>query len=133
MRKIGILAAVLLAGLWVRSGEAKPIDLKGYSHFSGELYSFALHPPLGWDIDSRSGRSQGLLTVFYPSGLSWTKSPVVMYVNVASKKQKGNERTSDPFSFLQNSIPLKSFHLAPTAGQDEISSLSFGYKAPGLF
>ena len=45
----------------------------------GEDHAFSFLTPDDWILDTKSGVSQGLPTVFYPRGYSWENSPVVMY------------------------------------------------------
>jgi len=40
--------------------------------------------PAGWVFDSQSGVNQGLHTVMYPEGSSWSDATEVMYVNIAT-------------------------------------------------
>ena len=51
----------------------------------GEGHTFWLTAPDGWVLDNTSGVEQGLHAVFYPTGSSWSDSPVVMYANTAPR------------------------------------------------
>jgi len=51
----------------------------------GVGHAFRLTAPDGWVLDNTSGAEQGLHAVFYPTGSSWSDSPVVMYANTAPR------------------------------------------------
>ncbi len=44
-----------------------------------------MHAPAGWVLDQKSGGSQKLRAVFYPTGGSWAKSEAVMYVKTVAR------------------------------------------------
>ncbi|GAB4376745.1 MAG: hypothetical protein Kow0075_04210 [Salibacteraceae bacterium] len=48
----------------------------------GSDFVYSLSAPYGWVFDTRSGKGLGLDAVFYPEGLTFKKSPIVIYVNV---------------------------------------------------
>lgn len=48
-------------------------------------HSFSFTAPKGWIMDDRSGVSQGLFVVFYPTGQSWRDSPVMAYMRTHAK------------------------------------------------
>jgi len=54
---------------------------------AGEV-AYTIAAPDGWQIDNRAGNSNGLCTLLYPKGSSWSKGPAVMYPNLL---EKGNE------------------------------------------
>ena len=47
---------------------------------------FRLTPPHAWELDTESGRPNGVPVVFYPEGTSWRDSKTVMYVSVTAKR-----------------------------------------------
>jgi len=52
----------------------------------GERHAFFIDAPSGWTLDTKSGVSEGLHAVFYPTGTSWKNAPAVMYVNTAARR-----------------------------------------------
>lgn len=52
----------------------------------GEGYLYSINTPKGWVLGNEPEKQDGLQAVFYPEGGSWAGSKVVMYGNVAVKK-----------------------------------------------
>ncbi len=65
----------------------------------GSNHALTIRAPKGWTLDSRSGRAQGLQTVFYPNGETWATSQTIMYCQViprtATMKDRGSLIASD--------------------------------------
>lgn len=51
----------------------------------GQGYGFNLKAPKGWTLDTSAGVSQGINAVFYPTGGSWSDSPIVAYAQSQPK------------------------------------------------
>lgn len=51
----------------------------------GPRHAFIVRAPIGWTLDSRSGRRQGLQIVLYPNGESWSRSQSVIYCQVSPR------------------------------------------------
>lgn len=84
-----ILITLLCIVSYVKSINAQhqpnPKNDRDCGMICGDYHSFFVCAPKGWVLDDRSGVSQGLHAVFYPSGMTWQNSPAVMYVNWAAK------------------------------------------------
>ncbi|MFO1520008.1 MAG: hypothetical protein U1F57_10155 [bacterium] len=51
----------------------------------GPGFSFNIKAPKGWTLDPSSGANQGLSVVLYPTGGSWSDSPIVAYAQSRPK------------------------------------------------
>lgn len=60
----------------------------------GSNHALTIRAPKGWTLDSRSGRAQGLQTVFYPNGTTWAASPTIMYCQVIPRTATMKDRAS---------------------------------------
>ena len=81
-----LVAASTVAGAGGRSVANSPAREELNSGLVyGEGHAFWLTVPDGWVLDNTSGVEQGLHAVFYPTGSSWSDSPVVMYANTAPR------------------------------------------------
>jgi len=58
---------------------------EGYGIVYGQGYSFNIKAPKGWTLDPQAGAQQGLPAVFYPTGGSWSDSPIVAYAQSRPK------------------------------------------------
>lgn len=79
--------------------------LYGYNH------SYYLSAPIGWILDSESGKDQGLDAVFYPKGSTWADAETVMYTTFTSFDTTKHETlkeviASDSVNFKLNSPKL---------------------------
>jgi len=77
----GILGATVLLSLI--TSLAFPQHQAGGGIVYGEEIAVLVSAPNGWVLDNMSGKPQGLHAVFYPTGSSFAKSKVVMYVDIA--------------------------------------------------
>ncbi len=60
----------------------------------GAGHALTFRAPKAWVLDTRSGRAQGLQTVFYPKGSQWATSPAVMYCMVVPRRERFAELAS---------------------------------------
>lgn len=79
--------------------------LYGYNH------SYYLSAPIGWVMDTESGKEQGLTAVFYPKGSNWAEGETVMYTTFTSFDTTKRETlkdviASDSVNFKNNSPQL---------------------------
>lgn len=89
--------------------------------------SFTLSAPDGWVLDDTSGRSQGLVAVFYPKGSSWNHGTAVMYVNMVEKGPGKEDLTkvleSDVGDFLHASAHSTAADEPPVSTKDDKRAL----------
>src|SRR2546430_4056732 len=78
------LAIVATMALCLNAGAAKAATGEASVCSAGEA-AYTIAAPEGWQIDTRAGRNNGLCTVLYPKGTSWTDGPAVMYPNLLAK------------------------------------------------
>ena len=76
--------AFLALFLATASVVADPLP-EGYGIVYGQGYTFNIKAPKGWTLDPQSGAQQGLPAVFYPTGGSWSDSPIVAYAQSRPK------------------------------------------------
>ena len=86
--------------------------LYGYNH------SYYLSAPVGWMMDTESGKEQGITAVFYPKGSSWADGETVMYTTFTSFDTLKHETlknviASDSIQFKSNSPQLSIKHQSP--------------------
>lgn len=83
MRSVSTLMAFLL----LQSVAAAGIIEGGKGMLFGSDHAFFATAGAGWVLDNQSGVRQGLHMVFYPSGRTWSDSPVIVYGRAVSKHQ----------------------------------------------
>lgn len=93
----------------------------------GAGHALTVRAPEGWTLDSRSGRAQGLQSVFYPNGQKWKSSPAVMYCLVVPRGSTIADRNAmiayDVERFRNGS---------PTAAVTEQESIALGKKESAI-
>ena len=77
-----------------------------------EKIAFVLTSPAEWDLDTASGKNQGLCIVGYPHGSSWKESSAAIYAHAVDQKTNGNDSlgefiASDVRTFQAHSSDLK--------------------------
>jgi hypothetical protein len=78
------LAIVATLALCLNAGAAKAAMRGASVCYAGEA-AFTIAAPEGWQIDNLTGHRNGLCTVLYPNGSSWSDGPAVMYPNLLAK------------------------------------------------
>jgi hypothetical protein len=81
-RAFTFVVAALLTCTAASSGDA------GSGHVGivyGKGHAFGVTAPAGWVLDNHSGRSAGIVVVFYPERSSWKNATAVMYANTARR------------------------------------------------
>lgn len=74
--------------------------------FFGAGHAYILNAPKGWVLDNVSGRSQGLVGVFYPKGGSWENSLAVMYSRVQPREGRTfDAMIKEDLAFMQKQKP----------------------------
>ena len=81
------LAIVATMALCLNGCAKRPATGEASICYAGEM-AYTIAAPEGWQIDNRAGKSNGLCTLLYPKGSSWSDGPAVMYPNLL---EKGNE------------------------------------------
>lgn len=87
-----ISACVLL--LLAFSGKAQ-LDTTRSGLLYGYNHAFYLTAPVGWIMDTESGKDMGITAVFYPQGSSWADGETVMYTTFTSFDTTKNETLKD--------------------------------------
>jgi hypothetical protein len=78
------LAIVATMVLCLQAGAAKAATGEPSICYAGEA-AYTIAAPEGWQIDNGAGHRDGLCTVLYPKGSSWTDGPAVMYPSLLEK------------------------------------------------
>lgn len=129
MRAISLIVAIWLLCPFVVFAE---IIEEGRGLLFGPNHAFFVTAGPGWVLDNKSGANRGLHMVFYPSGESWSDSPVIVYgrsvpksiaptVKIQVEKtvkafhQNGNPKYAgkkQPSLELSNGQPVEIFHFS---------------------
>jgi len=79
---------------------------------SGLLYgfnnSYYLTAPVGWIMDTESGKEMGITAVFYPKGSSWVDGETVMYTTFMSYDTTINETLKEVLAYDSSQFKVRS-------------------------
>jgi hypothetical protein len=79
------IMSMLLAFFFCHSIAYAGITETGRGMLFGSNHTFFVSAVSGWVLDNQSGINQGLHMVFYPVGMTWADSPVIVYGRAVPK------------------------------------------------